>query len=52
MWGQPGNLIYIKEVKTSKVSDRVKMNPQYFVGLVDITLSYIRQAPITTNLFT
>ena len=35
-WGAPGNLIYIKDVKTAKVSDKVKMNPAYFVGLVDI----------------
>lgn len=51
-WGQPGNLIYVKDVHTSKVSDRVKMNSNYFVGLVDLNVSYIRQAPVTTNLFT
>lgn len=51
-YGTPGNLVYIKEVKTAKVSDKVKMNPQYFVGLVDITMSFIRIAPIQPNSFT
>lgn len=41
-FGNPGQLVYIKSVKTSKVSDRVKMNPEYFVGLIDIECSYVR----------
>lgn len=52
MWGTPGNLIYISSVKTAKVSDRVKMNPEYFVGLIDIEVNYIRQAPQGSNVFT
>ncbi len=42
LYGTPGNLIYIEQVKTSKVNDKIKMNPLYFVGLIDMTLSYMR----------
>lgn len=51
-YGTPGNLIYIKDVHTSKVSDRVKMNSNYFVGLIDLDVSFIRQAPTLPNGFT
>ncbi len=42
-YGTPGNLVYIASVKTAKVSDKVKMNPAYFVGLVDLECRYVRQ---------
>ena len=51
-WGAPGNLIYIRSVKTSKGADKVKVNPSYFIGLVDMEVSFIRQAPQGTNVFT
>lgn len=51
MFGQPGNLIYIENVRTSKVSDRTKLNPNQFAGIADLELSYVRQAPITSNVF-
>ena len=41
-YGAPGQLIYIKEVKTSRVSDRIKLNPELYMGLVDMDVSYIR----------
>lgn len=41
-YGTPGNLVYVEDCQTAKVSDRVKMNPQYFIGLADLTLSYPR----------
>lgn len=52
MWGAPGNLIYISKVRTSKVADKVKANPQYFIGLVDIDCNFVRQSPQGTNVFT
>jgi len=50
-WGLAGNLVNIDEVYTSKVSDRVKMNPQLFCGVIDMDVSFVRQAPVTTNIF-
>lgn len=41
-YGSPGQLAYVSQVKTSKVSDRVKMNREYFVGLIDLELQYVR----------
>lgn len=51
MFGTPGNLVYIENVHVSKVSDRVKMNPMQTAAIIDLDLSYIRQAPIGTNVF-
>lgn len=51
-YGTPGNLIYIKDVHTSKVSDRVQMNPLYFGGVVDIDVGFVRQSPIIGGSFT
>jgi hypothetical protein len=51
MWGAPGNLAYVKNVRTAKMSDRVKANPLLFVGMADFEISYVRQAPISTNVF-
>ncbi len=42
-YGTPGQLVYIKSVRTSKVSDRAKLNPGLFCGLIDMELSYVRQ---------
>lgn len=42
-YGTPGNLVYIENVHTSKISDRVKMNVGLFAGVVDFDLSYVRQ---------
>jgi hypothetical protein len=47
-FGTVGNLIYIEDVRTAKVSDRLKLSPTQFAGMIDLDLSYIRQAP---NLF-
>lgn len=51
MWGQPGNLIYIESVTMSKVSDRLPLNPGQVAGIIDMDVSYIRSAPISTNVF-
>ncbi len=42
-YGSPGQLIYIKNVRTSKVSDKLKLNPGLFCAIIDMDLSYIRQ---------
>ncbi len=42
-YGSPGQLVYIKQVRTSKVSDRTKLNPGLFVGIVDMDCAYVRQ---------
>ncbi len=42
-YGSPGQLIYIKSVRTSKVSDRAQLNPGLFAGIIDMELSYVRQ---------
>ncbi len=42
-YGSPGQLIYIKNVRTTKVSDKTPLNPGLFAGLIDMELSYIRQ---------
>lgn len=51
MFGRPGNLIYVENVRTARVSDKLKMNPGIVADIVDLELSYIRSAPITTNVF-
>lgn len=50
-YGTPGNLVYIDNVRTSKVTDKVRLNPQQFVGIIDIETSYVRQAPLNSNIF-
>lgn len=52
LWGQPGNLIYIEDVRTSKVSDKIRINPQQFAGIVDIDVCFVRQSPINSTVFT
>lgn len=42
-YGSPGQLVYIEQVRTSKVSDRMKLNPGLFCGIVDMDLVYVRQ---------
>lgn len=42
-YGSPGQLIYIASVHTSKVSDRMQLNPGLFAGIIDMDLSYVRQ---------
>jgi hypothetical protein len=42
-YGTPGNLIYVQNVKTSKVSDKMQLNPGLFAGIIDMELSFIRQ---------
>ncbi len=42
-YGTPGQLVYIKQIRTSKVSDKIKLNPSLFMGIVDMELSYVRQ---------
>lgn len=43
LYGSPGQLCYLSDIKTSKVSDRIKANREYFVGLIDLEIGYIRQ---------
>lgn len=50
-FGQPGNLVYIENVRTAKVSDRLQLNPRQFAGVIDLDVAYVRQVPITTNIF-
>lgn len=50
-FGGPGNLIYIEDVRTAKVSDRLRLNPRQFAGVVDLELTYIRQTPLSSNVF-
>ncbi len=42
-YGTPGQLVYIKSIRTAKVSDRAKLNPALFCGLIDMELSFVRQ---------
>ncbi len=42
-YGSPGQLIYIKQVRTAKVSDRNPLNPGLFAGIIDLDMSYVRQ---------
>lgn len=51
MFGQPGNLVYIEDVRMSRVSDRLPLNASQVAGVVDMELSYIRSSPIATNVF-
>jgi hypothetical protein len=51
-YGFPGNLVYISEVRASKITDKVRINPQLFAGIIDLEVSYIRQAPLNSNIFT
>lgn len=50
-YGQPGNLVYIRNVRASKVSDKAKLNPQLFAGIVDLEVEYVRQVPQGSNIF-
>lgn len=50
-YGQPGNLVYISNVRASKVSDKVRLNPQLFAGVIDLEMGYVRQVPVNTNIF-
>lgn len=50
-YGQAGNLVYVDNVHTARVSDRLKANPQTFLGKVDLDTSFIRQSPIGSNIF-
>lgn len=50
-FGQPGNLIYVENTRTAKVSDITRLNPRQFAGIADLELSYVRQVPITSNVF-
>jgi hypothetical protein len=40
--GGPGNLFMIKEVMGTRLSDRVKINPNIFVGIVDFDIIKVR----------
>jgi hypothetical protein len=51
IYGQPGNLVYIENVTTSKVTDKVRINPQQFAGIIDLEVSFVRQAPLNSNIF-
>lgn len=42
-YGSPGQLVYIKSVRTSKVSDRTQLNPGLFAGIIDMEMGYVRQ---------
>lgn len=50
-FGSPGNLVYIEDVRTARVSDRLKANTQQWIGMVDVECSYVRQSPIGSNIF-
>ncbi len=45
--GTPGNLMYIKDVKTSRVSDSVrnKIGQKLFMGIVDTDIQFPRNTP-------
>ena len=40
--GTPGNLVYIENVRASKVSDKVRLNPQLFAGIIDLEVAFVR----------
>lgn len=42
-FGTPGQQAYIVSTRSSKVADKVKANPSYFIGLIDLDVSYVRQ---------
>lgn len=50
IFGRPGNLAYIEDVTTARVSDRLKLDPAQWVGIVDLEVSYLRQSP-QSNIF-
>lgn len=50
-FGEPGNLVYIENVTTARVSDRLRVNNAQWVGIVDLETSYVRQSPIGSNVF-
>jgi hypothetical protein len=50
-WGTPGNIVYIEDVHTAKVSDKVRMNPQLFAGIIDLDMSFVRQPTATSSIF-
>lgn len=52
-YGAPGNLVYISDVRTAKISNKVRMNlnPQIFAGIIDLQTEFIRQAPLNSNIF-
>lgn len=50
-FGSAGNLVYIEDVRTARVSDRLKANTQQWIGIVDVECSYLRQSPIGSNIF-
>jgi len=41
-YGTPGNIVYIENVRASKVSDRVLLNPQLFAGIIDLEVGFVR----------
>jgi hypothetical protein len=41
-YGSPGNLYFISNVRGTKVSDYVKIDEALFLGIVDITLEWVR----------
>ncbi len=47
-YGTPGNLVYINRVRGSKVSDRVRMNPRQFCGIIDMEVFFVRLPPALT----
>jgi hypothetical protein len=44
-YGTPGNLVYISDVRASKVSDKVRVNPQLFAGIIDLEVAFVRLPP-------
>lgn len=43
--GTPGNLAYIEDVRAAKISDKLKLNPQLFAGIIDVEVSFVRMPP-------
>lgn len=47
--GTPGSLMYVNDVTTSRVSDKVKVNQNLFMGIIDVELIYPRNTYSNTN---
>lgn len=41
-YGNPSNLIFVEDVYTARISDRVRVNPNQWIGIVDLETSYVR----------
>ncbi len=49
--GASNNLVYIEDVRTARVSDKLKANNQQWIGMADVDVCFMRQSPAEASLF-